>query len=142
MKRNDEKTQEHEKPFQCPNCDKCFKFKYVLNRHILVHSSVKAFICNICQKQFTLHTTLKAHNKAKHTDFKPYHCKTCGSSFKSSSVLINHEKKHTGEKRHKCRFCEKKFIQSNSLKTHERIHTGESRMSVKSVELDLLRVVP
>lgn len=56
---------------------------------------------------------------------KPFDCKVCGKSFRSSACRNKHIRLHTGIKPYKCKYCGKDFTVSSSLTEHLRTHTGE-----------------
>lgn len=61
-------------------------------------NKVRNFTCKICQKSFTLASTLTLHFRRTHLGIKPYECKVCGWTFAQTSDLIKHMRKHTGNK--------------------------------------------
>ena len=91
----------------CENCNKGFKEKHKLRRHMMVHTGEKKFICYYCGKPFSLDYNLKTHLRI-----------------------------HTGEKPFKCRYenCEKSFAQSGNLKTHERTKHGVDIQELIKIE--------
>lgn len=56
-----------ENPHQCHLCDKSFKRKSWLKRHLLSHSSIKPFNCPWCQSRHKRKDNLLQHMKLKHT---------------------------------------------------------------------------
>lgn len=86
-------------PFQCPlpNCNKSFKYKSEMQRHISSHREERTFQC-------------------------PY--ENCGKSYKRKDALDYHKRTHTGETRYECPFpgCGQKFATSRSLKQHKMKH--------------------
>eukprot|EP01083_Nonionella_stella_P228544 809820_1 len=59
-------TARNEKPFRCDTCNKSFKRKQTLQRHIVVHTGEKQFQCMLCHKRYTQKNSLKTHMK-KHS---------------------------------------------------------------------------
>ena len=55
---------------------------------------------------------------------RPYHCSTCGKSFRQSSTLKSHIRLHS-EKPFRCQLCNKVFLRHSTLVRHEFGHTGE-----------------
>jgi uncharacterized Zn-finger protein len=87
-----------EEEFSCyyTNCNKKYKSKYNLTRHInSMHLGIKNFICSLCQKSFVSKQTLLEH-EFLHTGEKPYKCSypNCGELFRQSSQLSLHKKSH------------------------------------------------
>ena len=75
--------------------------------------------CEICNKDFKEKHKLKRHMMI-HTGEKPHTCSICGKSFSLEYNLNPHVRVHTGEKPFICQIpgCEKSFTQSGNLKTH------------------------
>ncbi len=78
-----------------PGCGKCFKTKFSMTRHGLVHSQEKNFVCEFCGKRFALLQYLKEHTNT-HTSAKPYVCGVAG--------------------------CQERFSQTGKLSLHRRTH--------------------
>eukprot|EP00357_Protocruzia_adherens_P034316 CAMPEP_0115012040 /NCGR_PEP_ID=MMETSP0216-20121206/24453_1 /TAXON_ID=223996 /ORGANISM="Protocruzia adherens, Strain Boccale" /LENGTH=316 /DNA_ID=CAMNT_0002380927 /DNA_START=197 /DNA_END=1147 /DNA_ORIENTATION=- len=78
-----------------PGCDKMFKSKYTLRRHMATHVDIKRFVCQFCDKRFALKQYLKEHLYI-HTGESPYTCPfpDCGRSFKQAGKLSMHKKLH------------------------------------------------
>jgi hypothetical protein len=74
-----------DKNFLCDyeNCNKKFKFKWILDRHYLSHKSSKLYKCTFkgCIKSYKSKENLTLHFKNIHLKEKPYNCKYCPSVF-------------------------------------------------------------
>ncbi|XP_068576795.1 zinc finger protein 420-like [Cebidichthys violaceus] len=124
-----------QKTIQCAMCNKTFKYKSHLQRHLIVHTgdlphSYKTFKCGTCGKAFIYQSNLLMHLRT-HSGEKPYSCNTCGKRFSQKSSLNSHMRIHTGEKPYSCKTCGRGFSQTSALNTHTTIHTGEKPHSCK-----------
>ncbi|XP_042343949.1 zinc finger protein 836-like [Plectropomus leopardus] len=110
--------------FKCDVCEKAFKYKSFLQRHMIIHTGEKPHSCNTCGKRFSRTSILNAHMRT-HTGQKPYSCDTCGKTFSQTSTLSAHIRIHTGEKPYSCNTCGKRFSRTSLLNAHSTVHTGE-----------------
>lgn len=89
------------KNFECYQCDyKTIKL-YRLKAHMVRHSAIKAFECEICSKQFSRSGYLTQHRHIhidKRQNIKRYHCYTCGYATHHNSNLYRHMQIHSGAK--------------------------------------------
>lgn len=76
---------------QCEVCNKNFKEKSKLIRHMLVHTGEKPHRCVVCGKAFSVDYNLRTHMRI-HTGEKPFKCEveTCGKTFAQSGNLKTH----------------------------------------------------
>ena len=104
-----------------------------LSKHMQTHTA-KPHQCTQCNKRYKAKGDLNRHMRV-HTNEKPYKCDECDKAFRQSSVLSDHKRGHTGEKPYKCDQCDKAFRQSNSLTKHKKLHINpESRTCSKCGE--------
>lgn len=109
--------------YVCDICGKSFFRRDALKKHLnCYHDNVKAFHCNICNKNFKGHLPQHMRTHKKH---KPHGCAHCGARFAQKSQLTVHQRTHSGEKPYRCQVCWKAFAHSTALKLHTRQHTGE-----------------
>ena len=89
--------------------------------------------CNMCQKKFREKSKLIRHMLV-HTGEKPYPCESCGKRFSVDYNLRTHMRIHTGEKPFNCSVdgCLKSFTQSGNLKAHLIAKHSEVRTTPKA----------
>ena len=114
-----------EKLFICIMCNKTFKKKSLISKHIKRHSGSRQYPCNVCNKTFKQKSNLIRHEKI-HSGSRPFSCSVCNKSFTQKSHLIEHEKIHSGSRPFSCNVCNKSFTQKSTLIRHEIIHSGSS----------------
>lgn len=90
---------EEEKKFECKLCSRRFPNKFKLNRHEIIHSSARPYVCEV---------------------------EGCNASFKQQEGLALHTKRHDGTivKKHQCTQCHLKFMTAHRLANHMLTHTG------------------
>ncbi|XP_056155725.1 zinc finger protein 436-like [Lampris incognitus] len=115
--------------FSCQICGSGFKFKSWLAAHAQIHTGIKPYTCEICQRAFGRLSHLKRHREAVHAngDKTPesFICTICGKDKKCRSHLKRHMIIHTGEKPYACHLCESRFNRHGNLKQHvHRVHGG------------------
>ena len=115
--------------FICDICKKVLLSKESFNRHRLIHSGVKDFQCEYCDKRFSEIASLRRHVFSLHTAEKPlFMCEYCSERFSYKHKLKSHIKvKHTckGLTLYLCEICGKNFNCSSHLRIHRRVHSGE-----------------
>jgi uncharacterized Zn-finger protein len=81
-----------EKPFQCNECTKGFKFSSALSKHKATHSTKeRKFNCEFCEFTFNTQDGRRYHVKSKHMDIKPFNCKLCSiMRFTKNNLLVQY----------------------------------------------------
>lgn len=109
-----------------PNCNISFKTSDDLANHVQVHSSVDAFICEVCGKKFSEAGNLRRH-VFLHTGIKPFTCEICGRKFRLRQHIRLHminmhesvtDKQNLNIKMFKCETCKKEFKKFSNFKVH------------------------
>ena len=84
-------SQEGEKPHACTSCDKRFKKKDNLDRHISnVHEGSRPNVCIICGQSFAQKSVLITHFQTVHEKQKLYQCDICGDRLSNKGRLDYH----------------------------------------------------
>ncbi|XP_029932392.1 zinc finger protein 771-like [Myripristis murdjan] len=117
-----------ERPYKCSVCNKNFRIKSILTRHMKTHTGEKPYSCSVCGKSFIQRSYLQTHMNS-HSGQKPYTCTFCGRGFTQVGNMNAHIRIHTGEKPHSCTDCGKCFREKADLIKHTIIHTGEKPYS-------------
>lgn len=117
-----------EKPYQCDVCNRSFRLKGCLKRHIETNhlEREKTFVCETCGNSFYRKADIIIHIRS-HTQEKPYECKLCHSKFSQLSSLIRHKRTHSGEKTHSCSTCNKQFYDKYAVRRHMLSHSDERK---------------
>lgn len=90
-----------------------------------VGSNQGQFVCEVCNKTFRRKAYLRKHMN-NHNDDRPYPCQYCGKVFRSLTNRAKHVLNHAvGPKTFICNVCGNGFANKGSLDRHARIHTGE-----------------
>ncbi|XP_035713854.1 zinc finger protein 525-like [Folsomia candida] len=107
--------------FRCALCEKEFKTRAKLERHILTHTTEKPCKCTTCGKSFACMTAIKVHEMSHlEKSARPrLQCRICPQTFLSSRGLQHHIRVvHENQRNYLCRFCDKKFSTSQNLRGH------------------------
>lgn len=111
----------------CSECSKTFPSPESLHEHVqLIHEqstriSSNRYLCNICQKEFTLKGDLTRHLNS-HNGVKPYECEHCNKTFTLKSNLRQHLTTHRQDRTFACPMCSKSFGNRRNLNLHLRRH--------------------
>lgn len=109
--------------YPCISCEKVFKRKSELKRHISRHTGQKSFRCGICLETFYHGGQLKKHRREAHPDAKPFICSVCFEGCESKYKLSLHMKEsHSLETLNtfQCEICDIMFEIKDDLKKHDK----------------------
>ena len=93
--------------------------KEELDRKVFVPNELGEYICDMCDRAFKSRDMLQKH-MACHFEVKPYECLECGKRFGKETHLREHTKRHNGTKNFSCMYCPKSFMAANKLREHIR----------------------
>lgn len=111
--------------YPCNACNKTYKKKFELNRHIKHHHlQQKSFLCDQCNAKFFSKRGLVDH-LSRHNGRELCSCDVCGKTFSRMRTLKEHMKIHGDDKKYQCEVCKKTFMQKCSLKSHVRLHQDD-----------------
>lgn len=126
----------------CEVCGKIFKYSALLKNHAVVHQRTKEqFMCEVCGVVRKNKWLLKQH-QISHSNLQEHVCRVCHTAYKTSNVLMTHERNCHGivslgrgmEKvslSFSCKFCNREFNTDERLNSHVRICTGERSFQCK-----------
>lgn len=118
-----------ERRFNCvePGCGKSFYFRRPFLKHLILHETVKPFLCSECGLGCSSLEALETHMNA-HAEIRPFACDVsgCGKSFFSRHNLDAHKRRHD-PKQYPCTWpgCERVSATASHLKSHMTSHTDE-----------------
>ncbi|XP_018346787.1 PREDICTED: zinc finger protein 28-like [Trachymyrmex septentrionalis] len=80
------------KPYKCETCDKTFQYKSQLREHARIHTHKKLYQCEFCEKAFKRKSYLNMHKLSQHCNgvCKNYKCIVCKKNFKTQQDLYYH----------------------------------------------------
>ncbi|KAM4594452.1 uncharacterized protein V3H82_001265 isoform 1-T3 [Fundulus diaphanus] len=112
----------------CLACNKQFKEKATLEKHLKLHKAVqpgpRSLTCGDCGKEFGRQYHLKrhimSHRKAANSGF--YSCPDCKKIFYFPEDLNKHLEDHAKENNGTCPKCNERFGSAEELETHMQVH--------------------
>ena len=101
-------------------CTVCGKKTTNLQRHMLTHSDVKPFTCNVCKKGYTTRSSLACHYEFKHSGSRKINCMFCSHVFQYRHQLRRHvASKHDSSFKVSCDKCHARFNTAYDLRQHK-----------------------
>jgi hypothetical protein len=110
---------------KCQACEKTFPSQRALNTHTKRdHLLERRHKCQHCDMKFYNGNELKNHI-VKHTGVKLFQCNVCLKSYGRKKTLAEHMRIHADDRRFKCEHCGQSFVQKCSWRGHMRSKHGE-----------------
>ncbi|XP_054287659.1 zinc finger protein 232-like [Macrosteles quadrilineatus] len=105
--------------FECPTCNKSYKYKRDLARHRRYECDVTPqFACSECN--FSTKQKSSLRQMYRELPRSPLMCKTCGKVYKYQRGLTRHERYECGDKKlFACNYCPYRANQKETLKMHK-----------------------
>ncbi|XP_023808033.1 zinc finger protein 709 isoform X2 [Oryzias latipes] len=107
--------------FNCPDCEKSFRFLSLLKAHRRVHTGEQPFSCSQCGWRFSFKQSLDRHEQTHKSGHK-YTCLICGDLCKSAADLTEHQSGHMEDGEYLCSECGQTFSWRSALVRHLRTH--------------------
>ncbi|ODM97987.1 putative zinc finger protein [Orchesella cincta] len=104
------------------NCESGFFDVPTLTNHMNVH--LKRFVCNVCNKPFSLRDQLEAHVRTQHHEEKPFECDQCSEKFSLRDSLQRHKMRAHNYSKFKCQLCPKEFADRIGMEWHMQASHG------------------
>lgn len=138
------KREQSKTTYMCEFCGKTYHSLLHLRTHQKdAHASLKLHMCDLCERSFTLKSTLENHRRL-HTR-ETYKCTYCDKKFRTANAMYIHERKRNNCKPYVCTKCEKRYLTKECLSVHLSTHQDNVSYSCDtcgksfSVKRNLLR---
>ena len=138
-KKTDDKKDE--KVYKCEACEKSWRGKTGLYRHIKIIHEGKRYECQTCEKSYASNSLLRSHQTTVHDGIKrekDYKCDACKKSFWQKQHLNEHIRRVHEGKRYECKTCEKTYASFSMLKKHKTTdHEGIKKEQGRPIKIKI-----
>ena len=76
---------------KCGMCASMFSSKKQVMQHLITHTGLRPFVCEICNEVFAFRRTLVRHGNDMHPEISTQYCLYCGEHFETQTLLRKHE---------------------------------------------------
>jgi len=112
-----------ERPFSCSQCQKKFRDKTEMNRHMVTHTREQAYECKHCDKKFGIKTSRDRHTNKLHVSEERNQYPHCVMNLtQKRSPTLHLGLLHSGECPYVCGQCESRFSDATLLGKHLQTH--------------------
>ncbi|KAH0566638.1 hypothetical protein KQX54_002764 [Cotesia glomerata] len=119
--------EEEIKRFFCEICGLTFDLKSKLRSHMLKHSISRPYKCKTCFKSFKSTVYLNKHMETHREPAEYFSCGLCDFKAKTKPYLkVHFIRKHTDDYNYECSHCGKKFKVQSDFTTHLKDHDTEA----------------
>lgn len=126
--------------FVCTVCNKTFRRKAYLRKHMNNHTDDRPYPCQYCGKVFRSLTNRAKHVLNHAVGPKTFTCNVCGNGFSNKGGLDRHSRIHAGEI-YSCKHCSSTFYSSPGLTRHiNKCHPPENRQVIVLQVLSLIHI--
>ena len=124
---------ENQTVYTCEHCPTKFLKKEYLRSHMLTHSNILKYVCEVCGKSFRFVQGIKRHRKLMHDpESMTLYCDFCDFSTTKKNIMMSHENRHKEYKPYQCDLCEKSYHGRQDLARHQVLkHKGSTYSSIK-----------
>ncbi|XP_063063454.1 gastrula zinc finger protein XlCGF48.2-like [Engraulis encrasicolus] len=133
-------TAESQMAFGCPKCDRRFRKKSSLQKHMQNHLERPNYPCPVCGEEFEMKGGL--HNHVRSHPGERLTCKHCDQRFLKFDAYIKHVDKHTVVTEYHCAKCNIYMLTDRGFRLHKGLHARQDQKAEvqKSRELGLINV--
>ncbi|CAL1526519.1 unnamed protein product, partial [Lymnaea stagnalis] len=110
--------------YRCKECNKTFKLRKDLTRHVKTHAASRKYSCSVCNSGFPTKPLLKRH-MSTHTDNRSYSCQECSTICNSVAELREHKRSHPHVRAFSCTICAYSAKRQKDLTKHMLVHTAD-----------------